>query len=515
MNAEQYDKIPYKSLSFAQSNPHRLQSNATILGLNPPPISNANILEIGCSFGGNLIPFALQNPDAKLLGIDLSSEQIKNGKEITKQLAVQNLELECMDVTQFSKKYPNKIFDYIIVHGVYSWVPNFVKDAILNTIKTHLSKNGVAYISYNVYPGWKEKDVLRKIIQMAFNNKNDLQFAKECLIVYRDFLQENININNFEQSVGAKSLIYNINRILQSPDYYIIHEYLEENNNPLFFIDFINELSKHDLTYLCESGLEDIIKPQLGHTPSDEFIEKHFNDRINLEAWNDIFSNKVFRTSLIVHKEAYPQIEGKKIGPMDINKIHIISNPQKTLDENYTTIQNQELLKEFNWVYQVFSQVFPASINLGEMAQLLQPEERLNTYAGILQLLDTLNQEAIKISTKKFYDIKYEPCKTRLKPNLRNYIEYFFKTENPMITLSNELGTMYNIDKFESFVMLQFDGILTKEQIAKKALEFANKIGLEFVTETKNTKKQQLTLAKEYVDNTEIMLRGLYFLEQF
>ena len=150
-----YDELTYKSAAFAQSSPYKLEACATLLGINPPPCKNAKVLEIGCSFGGNLIPFAVNNENARVVGIDLSGEQIRRGKEIVKEIGLSNLELIHGDICEFKS---DEKFDYIIAHGVFSWVPDFVKDAILRVVKENLSQNGVAFISYNVYPGWKVKE---------------------------------------------------------------------------------------------------------------------------------------------------------------------------------------------------------------------------------------------------------------------------------------------------------------------------------------------------------------------
>ena len=163
-----YDELTYKSIAFAQSSPYRLEACATLLGVNPPPCKNARVLEIGCSFGGNLIPFAVNNKNAKVVGIDLSGEQIRRGQEIVKEIGITNLELIHGDICEFKS---DEKFDYIIAHGVFSWVPDFVKEAILKVVRENLSANGVAFISYNVYPGWKVKDIVREIMLLAAKYK--------------------------------------------------------------------------------------------------------------------------------------------------------------------------------------------------------------------------------------------------------------------------------------------------------------------------------------------------------
>ena len=204
-----YDELTYKSIAFAQSSPYRLEACATLLGITPPPCENARVLEIGCSFGGNLIPFAVNNKNAKVVGIDLSGEQIRRGQEIVKEMGLTNLDLIHGDICEF-KSYEK--FDYIIAHGVFSWVPDFVKEAILKVVRENLSANGVAFISYNVYPGWKVKDIIRDIMLLAAKDKETMQdklkAAKEALLVYKEYLlTRDKELANGNPNVAAEILV--------------------------------------------------------------------------------------------------------------------------------------------------------------------------------------------------------------------------------------------------------------------------------------------------------------------
>ena len=107
-----YDELTYKSAAFAQSSPYRLEACATLLGINPPPCKNTKVLEIGCSFGGNLIPFAANNKDARVVGIDLSGEQIRRGQEIVKEIGKNETGIGFANIFDAFKKL--NLVDYYI-----------------------------------------------------------------------------------------------------------------------------------------------------------------------------------------------------------------------------------------------------------------------------------------------------------------------------------------------------------------------------------------------------------------
>src|SRR5262245_35353718 len=125
-----YDATPYTSNSFPQSAPGLLAAIACLFGLETPDLATARVLEIGCAGGGNLIPFAAAHPQARVVGIDLSQVQIDQGRIRAQALGLNNLELVAGDLATMNLEALGQ-FDFIIAHGVYSWVPPEVQDALL------------------------------------------------------------------------------------------------------------------------------------------------------------------------------------------------------------------------------------------------------------------------------------------------------------------------------------------------------------------------------------------------
>lgn len=162
-SATSYDRVPYKSHPFRQSHPDRLAVIATLHGMSPPPIERARVLELGCASGGNLLPIADQFPEGTFLGLDLSSRQIQDGQRLIERAGLKNVELRHQDILTFDA--PPESFDYILCHGVFSWVPDAVQRKILDICGKCLSPNGVAYVSYNTYPGWHMRGMVRDIMR--------------------------------------------------------------------------------------------------------------------------------------------------------------------------------------------------------------------------------------------------------------------------------------------------------------------------------------------------------------
>ena len=507
-----YDELTYKSAAFAQSSPYKLEACATLLGINPPPCKTAKVLEIGCSFGGNLIPFAVNNKEARVVGIDLSGEQIRRGQEIVKEIGLSNLELIHGDICEFKS---DEKFDYIIAHGVFSWVPDFVKEAILRVVRENLSQNGVAFISYNVYPGWKTKDVVRDLMLLAAKDKENteekLKAAKEALLVFKEFLLSMDN-ENYKKKMPIEMLLFWIDTILDKSDFYVAHEFLEDINDPFYFKDFNAMLVKNDLSYLCECTLEDIFVPDLGMNKADSYKNDKFKDRIDLEQFMDIANNKVFRQSLIVHSEAYKKVANKQIGPSDINKLHVVGDFIKRDDGWYDRFN--VMPQDISWLCEVFNKMFPASINLSQILEIL-PEDKLTVYSAFVRLLT--NSASAMIVKDELKDIEYRPGHSRLNPNLINYVKYFLKhKEETNIGFANKFGVSEKLNLVDYYIFLLLDGKNNLEDIASKALKFIKENDVKIFEASGEEIKRSKVASNilNYVAGTIRIASMLYLLEE-
>src|SRR4029434_7471331 len=120
-------------------------------------------------------------------------------------------------------------FDYILCHGVYSWVPPEVQDKILRICSKHLAPQGVAYISYNCYPGWHARGAIREMLWYHTEQYDDPHVRVRADRGPRAFLAR------APPSAGGaySSLIrHELALLMRTPDTYLLHEHLEECNEP-------------------------------------------------------------------------------------------------------------------------------------------------------------------------------------------------------------------------------------------------------------------------------------------
>jgi SAM-dependent methyltransferase len=167
-----YDQVPYPSLAHVQTHPDRLATIAALFGLQTAPVERCRVLELGCGDGMNLISMAHGLPQSEFFGIDSAGRAIAEGNQTIDDLSLDNVRLQQLDLMKFAAN--DVAFDYIIAHGLYSWVPDPVRDRILAICSECLSQNGIAYVSYNTYPGGHIRDMVREMMLFHVRGASDV-----------------------------------------------------------------------------------------------------------------------------------------------------------------------------------------------------------------------------------------------------------------------------------------------------------------------------------------------------
>ena len=296
-----YDELVYPSKSFGVTSINSLEAKAKLWGLNPVPAKEARVLELGCSMGGNIIGQAVYHPEASFVGVDLSGSQIEIGNEIIDAIDLKNVKLIEQDILKINKEFGT--FDYIIVHGIWSWVPDVVKDKILEICNVNLSERGVAYISYNVYPGWHRLDQVREMMLFATRHDQDMDLLPRTKkgISFVHYMNELIKESkDIVPKLSWKTDSFD--SALDHKTYYIAHEYLEPINNPVYITDFINRAKKHDLVYVSDTDF------QLSAITWMKKERRELIEAMSGGDWNtkeqilDFYFDTQFRRSLLCHE---------------------------------------------------------------------------------------------------------------------------------------------------------------------------------------------------------------------
>ena len=303
---EIYADLGYLSQPFPYASAPFLESYARLLGLSPAPASTARILEIGSSYGGNLISQALFYPKATFTGIEIAPTQVSVGKTYIDQLGITNLNLLEGDVNESHDHLGT--YDYIIAHGFYSWVDEETKDNFLRLCKEHLAGNGILYMSYNTYPGWHKMDSVRALLEFAnkdidtLNHREKVRHGKTVASKLGALMLEYDTVKNQQAS-----FLQSLRQTLQKQDCYVGHDHLEPVNTPVYFHQCMDHMAEHGFTYLCDCDLNLSFPDMYDETLRTKLEELAPHDPLAREQYIDFMLNTAFRKSLFTHKGAMPK----------------------------------------------------------------------------------------------------------------------------------------------------------------------------------------------------------------
>lgn len=297
-----YDEVPYSESCFHVSHPDHLAALALVHGVPAPPIERCRVLELGCARGGNLLPMALELPEASFLGVDLSERQIGEARKIAVKLGLSNVDLRAMSLSGIDASFGT--FDYIVCHGVYSWVPDEIREMILAICSDNLAPNGLAYVSYNTYPGWHERGMVREL--MLYHSRKATAAAGQ-IEKARAFPTQLAGVLTNASSPYASVLRKEGELLRAAGEAYIFHDYLEVDNQPTYVHEFLTRAGRHGLEFLAEAS-----KPGLrsGLTESArQAISTWADDTVSREQYLDFVCNRTFRRTVLRRAGGPPAAE--------------------------------------------------------------------------------------------------------------------------------------------------------------------------------------------------------------
>jgi SAM-dependent methyltransferase/methyltransferase-like protein len=309
--ARKYDSVPYAAQSHAVTHPDRIATVATLLGLQPPAVATCRVLEIGCSDGANLLPMAASLPQAQFVGCDLSPRAIATARITASELGLSNVTLLQEDLASL----PDAIgrFDYVIAHGVYSWVPAPARDALLALGARSLTPDGIAFVSHNVLPGCYVRRLAADILHYHTDAMPDLGRRFDAARALSRILAQ----PGPTQQRSDAALRAEFARLAERPDSALFHDDLAVPNDAFYFHEFAAHAARHGLKFVADATL--ITMTTTGFAPAlAEMVDGM--DRLAREQYLDFARFRRFRQSLLCRAESQT---GFSLSPDRISLMHV------------------------------------------------------------------------------------------------------------------------------------------------------------------------------------------------
>ena len=282
------DKIPYTDTFFSELNPSMIRCTALMRGFQVPDSHVFTYCELGCGTGHSLLIFASANPDAMFTGIDFNEEHIAFAKDRAEKLGIKNCIFQYADITTVNSL---PAFDYIVMHGLYTWVHEPVREAIHRIIEGSLTQQGLALVSYNSYPGWHIFEPLRMMFREYSMHLSDdpFQNAEQGIGFLQWMHEKQSEYMKVVPSAGAF-----IEELSKHDMRYIIHEYYADHWTPLWFKEMNEKMNNSGLTFAGQLpfflNIGEIALPE-----GFEEILDIGEDLIQFEMYKDLIRNTMFR----------------------------------------------------------------------------------------------------------------------------------------------------------------------------------------------------------------------------
>lgn len=299
--AERWTRYRYPRYAHDCTHPARLRSAAMWFGVPAPPTETARVLELGCAVGDNLLYMAARMPRATFVGVDLNPGAIADGQRIADDLGLENITLRACDIRELP--VAGEPFDYIIAHGLYSWVPEDVRAHILALIAGRLTPNGVAHVSFNALPGWHVWGGFREMMLERFAHIDDPFVQAEHAMDYLSWLAEGQDGGDAWWSALVRSELVR-SRVGDAAN--MAHDQLSPVNDPLWNRTFAEHAYAHGLSWVGQVDLDDNFVAE--RSPATHQLVDGVESRIERATLIDSVTGRTFSHSVVCLDHHRPRV---------------------------------------------------------------------------------------------------------------------------------------------------------------------------------------------------------------
>jgi methyltransferase-like protein/cyclopropane fatty-acyl-phospholipid synthase-like methyltransferase len=266
--------------------------------MEPAPVEQCRMLELGCGEGSNMLAMAYAVPESTFVGVDIASEAIKAGTARIERLGLTNYTLHALDLAALDEGFGT--FDYIVAHGVYSWVPEPVRDRLMATCKALLAPHGVAYISYNVYPGYYQRQAGREIMRYHTRHMDDeyertRQGRSVLHLAAEGYAAE-------EGDPYQQALRQEFERLDATSNETVLHSALADVNNAFYVHEFAGHAARHGLQFLAEAEYV-MMQDHIFNDEARSVLQQLAGRPVEREQYIDFLLGRKFRQTLLCHED--------------------------------------------------------------------------------------------------------------------------------------------------------------------------------------------------------------------
>lgn len=255
-------------------------------GLVPPDVSTA--CELGFGQGISLNVHAAAEPIA-WYGTDFNPSQVSFANEMARYSGARCYADSFQD---FCERNDLPDFDYIALHGIWSWIAPDIQQSIVRLIDRKLRPGGVVYISYNTTPGWSAFKPARDLMTRYADTlpaENARQKASDSFAFMEKLLAVGTGFGNANPQIGKR-----LEGFRDKDSSYLVHEFFNQYWTPCSFAEMADTMAQARVSFGC-SAQPIYINNRIGFSPEQREFLQGINDPILRESAVDFIRNTQFR----------------------------------------------------------------------------------------------------------------------------------------------------------------------------------------------------------------------------
>jgi len=299
VSTEYVEDVPYVRHFLDDLSPSRLRLVAALNGLRPPPLGELDYCELGCAHGDTLAALAASHPEGRFFGIDINATHIASAKRLARDGALENIGFLERDFEDLLSEDIGE-FDYVVAHGLMSWVSPAKRAALLAFARAKLKPGGLLYVSYNTMPGWASVEPLRQLLLFPASRAGEGTLERTRRGVELAEALERGGAEYFTANPSASEMLRTMTKAGLP---YIVHEYMHEHWVPMYFARVAWEMAQHDLHFVGTLALHENLR-ELAISEALEPLLASFDDRVSFESLKSFATNEFFRRDVFVKGNA-------------------------------------------------------------------------------------------------------------------------------------------------------------------------------------------------------------------
>jgi SAM-dependent methyltransferase len=255
--------VEYTHGFYQELTPSLLGFLTLLQGVQAPDLGSSSLAycELGCGQGFSTNLLAAANPHIQFHATDFNPGHIVGAQSLAQAGGLQNVHFYDDSFADFLDRSDLPDFDFVCLHGIYSWISPENRQTIVELIRRKLKPGGLVYISYNAMPGWASMMPLRRLLLEHTTAQGSRLSGSSRVTSFID-LADKLGKLDTRYFASHPKLENRIEKLKDQNQNYIAHEYLNQDLEPFYFTDLARELAEAKLTWIgpanASENLDDI-----------------------------------------------------------------------------------------------------------------------------------------------------------------------------------------------------------------------------------------------------------------